>query len=540
MIARFLALAKLVPECSGDDSLGSNSLPLRFSVDCSPGSTAGRSIVIESADHVKVSTPRAVRVAQWAQAGILFGLYLTPILWCFRTAGFADPDVWWHMRSGQWVLQHHVVPHTDPFSSFGAGRPWSAYNWLFDIIIFKLYDQFGLAGLVIYSVVMILLFVVLLHRLIRHRQQDFTIGVLLTLIACYCLTSLDSPRSWWISINFFVLELDILMRARTSGKSRGLVWLPLIFALWVNLHMEFVFGFLLLFLALAESLAARRIKLESQIRPRQWITITVLCLLATLVNPYGWGIYRIVLQLATQQFPIYKVIDFQPLGFRSLSDFIVLFLALFAAAALARARRIALFETALLAFAVVMSFRSQRDTYLVVVAACAILALEINKTSESRFYLKTPAIVSVACAAAFAAAFALRVSHVDNARMQMILADRLPARAVAFVKARGYPGPLFNDFAWGGYLMWDLRMPVAIDGRAPLYDDSYLDNSLATWSGSPGWSSDPDLARAGLVIGPAGSALTQLLRMDPRFKLVFEDKVAAVFVAVRNVSADSH
>jgi len=480
-----------------------------------------------------------VRGAQWAQAGILLLLYLAPILWSFRTAGFVDPDVWWHMRSGEWVLQHHAVPHTDPFSSFGAGRPWSAYNWLFDVIILNFYERFGLTGLVVYSTGMILLFVVLLHRLIRHLQEDFTIGILLTLVACYCLTGLDSPRSWWVSVNFFVLELDILMLARKSGKARQLAWLPLIFALWVNLHTEFVFGFILLFLAFAESLAGQRIKLESRIRPQQWVIITALCLVATLVNPYGWGIYRIVFQLATQQFPMYKVIDFQPLAFRSLSDFVVLFLAILAAAALARAKRIALFESAVLAFAVVMSFRSQRDTFLVVVIACAILALELKKGSENHFRLKSPAVVSVIAATGVAVALVFRATHVDNARMQMILADHLPANAVTFVKAKGYSGPLFNDFAWGGYLMWDLRLPVMIDGRAPLYDDGYLDRSLATWSGGPGWSSDPDLVRAGLVIGPVGSALTQLLRMDPRFKLVFEDKVAAVFVAAKDVSGNA-
>lgn len=485
-----------------------------------------------------LTPPRVTRGVQWAQAVILLALYLAPMLWCFRTAEFADPDVWWHMRSGEWVLQHHALPHTDPFSFLGADRPWSAYNWLFDITILKLYYQFGLTGLVIYTLAMILLFVFLLHRLIRHLQPDFTTGVLLTFAACYCLTGLDSPRSWWISINFLVLEVDILMLARKSGKTRQLAWLPLIFALWANLHIEFIDGLIVLFIALAESLVPQRMKLESRLQPRQCIAVTVLCLLATLVNPYGWGIYKIAAQLVTQQFPLYKVIDFQPLGFRSLSDFVVLFFALLAAAALGRGRRIQFFEMVLLAFAVIVSFRSQRDAWIVVVTACAVLALELNKGSESSFHLKPVAVASVGCAAALAAGLFFRATHSDNAKMQSILADHLPSRAVAFVKAKGYPGPLFNDFAWGGYLMWDLGMPVAIDGRAPLYDDGYLDRNLATWSGSPGWSSDPDLARAGLVIGPVGSPLTQRLRMDPRFKLVFEDNVAAVFIAARNVSAD--
>jgi hypothetical protein len=56
---------------------------------------------------------------------------------------------------------------------------------------------------------------------------------------------------------------------------------------------------------------------------------------------------------------------------------------------------------------------------------------------------------------------------------------------------------------------------------------------MATWDGAPDWAADPDLRKAGLVIGPVTAPLTQLLRLDPRFELAYEDKLAAVFVARR-------
>jgi len=104
---------------------------------------------------------------------------------------------------------------------------------------------------------------------------------------------------------------------------------------------------------------------------------------------------------------------------------------------------------------------------------------------------------------------------------------------VDFIRAHGYSGPIFNDFDWGGYLIWNLRMPVSIDGRANVYGDQRIARSIQTWSGAPGWQLDPDLRSAGLVIGPVGAALTQLLRSDPGFQLAYQDKVAAVFVARR-------
>lgn len=123
--------------------------------------------------------------------------------------------------------------------------------------------------------------------------------------------------------------------------------------------------------------------------------------------------------------------------------------------------------------------------------------------------------------------------HVNNALLEGQVIKFLPVHAVDEIKAKGYPGPLYNDFTWGGYLIWALRMPVSIDGRAAFYGDKSIDRSVESWSGQPDWASDPALKSAGIVLGPVSSPLIQLLRLDPHFKLVYEDKLAAVFVAAR-------
>ena len=130
--------------------------------------------------------------------------------------------------------------------------------------------------------------------------------------------------------------------------------------------------------------------------------------------------------------------------------------------------------------------------------------------------------------AAFMASVALL--HLNNGRLQSSLAEKMPVQAVQVVKERHYTGALFNTYDWGGFLIWNLREPVSIDGRAALYGDKLLDRSRHTWSGGPQWKSDPDLESAGVVIAPDDAALTQLLRMDEHFDLAYEDKVAAVFV----------
>src|SRR5262249_18065075 len=107
--------------------------------------------------------------------------------------------------------------------------------------------------------------------------------------------------------------------------------------------------------------------------------------------------------------------------------------------------------------------------------------------------------------------------------------------------------PLYNHLTWGGYLIWRLPgRPVSMDGRVNLHTDErmvrafHTEDGLRSWMGHPdeGWSTDPELAQARLVILPVGSALTSLLRRDRRFRLVYEDAVAVVFVANQSETPD--
>jgi hypothetical protein len=202
---------------------------------------------------------------------------------------------------------------------------------------------------------------------------------------------------------------------------------------------------------------------------------------------------------------------------------------------LAKVRRTVFFEVLLLAFAIFVSFRSQRDVWVVVVAASAILAAELKGDEQNRLRLTASAAPFIALATGAAVLLGAFGLHVNNAQLQTGLAEAMPVRAVEVAKEKGWSGPLYNDYNWGGYLIWELRMPVSIDGRAALYGDEQIDRSVATWSGQVKWASDPELQKAGLVIAPVSAPLTQLLRMDPRFQLAYEDKLAAVFVARRGM-----
>jgi hypothetical protein len=404
-------------------------------------------------------------------------------------------------------------------------------------VVFGLFQQLGLTGIVAYSAGMAVAISMVLHRLIRHLQADFTFAVLLTAVAGYSISRLYTPRPWLFSVLFFALELDLLLQARKTGKQRELLWLPVLFALWPNLHIQFIDGLVVLVIASAEALLARRWSgVESRMRAGWMCGVSAACVLATLANPYGWRIYPIAHDLAAQSGVLNRLTELTALPFRRMDDWCVLLLALAAAGVLARARRIAFFESGLFLFAVLVSFRAQRDLWVVVIAACVILAAGLKGDEANRSLVTKFAVPLIALGTVLAVLLSFRMLHVSNARLRGDLAGELPVRAVEVVKEKGWSGPLYNDYNWGGYLIWALRLPVSIDGRAALHGDERIERFNATWNGQPGWAADPDLAKAGLVIAPVTMPLTQLLRMDPRFELTYEDKLAAVFVARKNLS----
>jgi hypothetical protein len=127
-----------------------------------------------------------------------------------------------------------------------------------------------------------------------------------------------------------------------------------------------------------------------------------------------------------------------------------------------------------------------------------------------------------------------------NANLTREEAETFPEHAAEFVESRPLSGPLYNDFNWGGYLIWRLpEFQVSMDGRTNLHGDRRFARSYATWSGMRDWATDPELSQAKIVIGSVNFPLTSLLRFDPRFRLVYEDRLAVVFVANTSTQTQS-
>ncbi len=462
---------------------------------------------------------------------------------CVVLNGPKNPDLWWHLRAGAWIVQHHGLPGVDPFSALG--KPWVAYNWLFEVTLYGFYRSLGLVGAGLYVVLIVGGIGLALYRAIRSRMGGFAAPGALAAVALFLMARLYSVRPWLFSILFFVAEIDILFAEvvgdREAKESKRLWLLPAIFMLWANLHIQFTYGLAVLVLC-AITHGVEVIRDTGHIRlvakwgresRRLWL-VTALSFLATFVNPYGWRLYVPVVQIAHDRMPLRLVQELRAPDFRSAFDYILILVVLVGAFVLGRVQlKGRLFAGLLLASSTLVSLQMVRDEWFALIVALLILASAYGKEIAAPSPSDLPRrnqVVAAGLAVVFIFVWAHR-QNLTNSRLEEDVASTMPVRAADFVARHGFPGPLYNYFDYGGYLMWHLpELPVSMDGRTNIYGDERLARSMATWNCTPGWKDDADLRSANLVIGPVYTPLASALQDDKRFQLAYEDKTAVVFV----------
>ena len=464
-------------------------------------------------------------------------LYCIPVSQAMVPLG--DPDIWWHFRTGQWIFSHGEVPRTDPFSAYGMGKPWVAYSWLFEILVYALFTKLGLIGILVFTVSMSVLIALVLHGALRRSGLPFIAEFFFVAVALGAMSSLFSPRPWLFSILFFTVELFILFLVRRTARFAPLLALPPLFVLWANLHIQFVYGLAVLGLFLIEALLSQLPSLSLCPRHRPNISfgrvslLLLACLAATLITPYHFRLYTPILEYIGETGAFQVVMELLPLSFRALTDWLVIGLTIVAAFALGWQRAWLPFPTLLLLMGTFLAFRARRDVWVLVLAALFIIS-EFGRFVSSEPSFAFTKLRTICAIATLTIAMYLIGLHrqISEQQLESVVERLYPVAAVKFINEKSYSGPLYNHFNWGGYLIWALpRLHVSMDGRTNLHGDQRILRSVNTWSGVKGWESDAELMKARLVIGGANLALTSLMRTDPRFKLVYEDAIAVVFVS---------
>lgn len=440
-----------------------------------------------------------------------------------------DPDTWWHLATGRWILDHARIPTSDPFSWTAAGKGWVAHEWGAQALLSWMDDLFGPAGLLVFSGLMIGLAFLLLRRTLRRvTDNEWAVTGALGL-AVYLSTLMWSVRPHVVSILLIVFYLDSLVSARLEGNYRRLYWLSPLTLVWANLHAVFVSGVLLIWVFTAFAIVERRRDW------RRWLMTAGFATVAGAVNPAGPGIYLFSVYLARVS---ERIQEWAPPGIRTPRDLIFVssvLVALVAAGMVRRRPDRALVGIA--AFFGLLGLGAVRNIWIggIMVAPCiawcvaqVLPAARPAKAAVERRFLNAGHVVFVVLGIAFA--FTTLAGRSDA----FLRAEGPFPRAAAEHLATLPEGRLLNPYNWGGYLIWKLpSVPVSVDPRADMYGDELLPDLLDLESLTPGWNQFIEERDVDYVLWQADGRLAEGLRLLDNWRIVYEDDEAVIFERAR-------
>jgi len=437
---------------------------------------------------------------------------------------YHDPDVYWHLAAGDWMVSHQQVLRHDQFSYTIAGRPWVAQEWLSEVVMSLIYGAGGWAALTaLFCGVGALTSWLLARQLARSLTG---ISVIFTLImALVSMSNALLARPHVLVVPILVLWTSELLNARAAGRAPRW-WMALLMALWANMHGSFVVGFVLFAAFALEAL------LETWRSPGRvifsWGAIGLLTLAAAFVTPLGLdGVLHPINTMSLggiRAISEWKSPDFS----RSLSFELAFLTAI--VVCLHRGVVVPVVRVALLALLLHMALQHQRHILVLATVAALVLAepfaraLGQSVPPALRNGWKAASGAVVVVALLLAARLAIPFERPSD--------EYTPKAAVDHVPAALAVRPVFNHYDFGGYLIFR-GIRTYIDGRADLYGSQYFENYVKAWSGDDA-TIDAILTRNHVdwTITRPDDMMVPHMDRRPGWKRIYADKQAVVHARV--------
>ncbi len=457
-------------------------------------------------------------------------------LFAMAARNVTDPDVWWHLKTGQYIAETRSVPHTDPFSYTRAGQPWVAHEWLSEFLLYELERATGWGGLILTFAAVLTAAFFLLY--LRCGPATYIAGVA-TLVAAWATVPIWGVRPQVLSLLLTSLWLLILDRSECNPK---LLWwtLPLTL-LWVNLHAGFAVGLALSALYLAGEWIERALGRSRQ-RPsgsRIAPLIFLLDLLIVPLNPNGLRMFSYPFETLRSPAMQKYIAEWASPNFHHPEYWPFLLVVLATFVALSRSRlELRLRDLLLLLVSLYAALVSIRLIPLFVLIAVPLVAARLGdwpRSDERRVQSAARTLLNGLILLAMAAFAGVHVAQVIQRQPQVEI-ERFPTRAVAFLQNHPPSGRIFNHYDWGGYLIWKLypSTPVFIDGRADLHGQQLFDQFAETYQFKGDWRQTLEQWSIDTVIVPPDSALATGLRSSPGWTVSYEDPQAVVLTELPN------
>lgn len=460
-----------------------------------------------------------------------------------------DPDMWWHLKTGEYILSNGI-PDTDPGFSFSANdNPWFMHEWLSDVIMFVVYDMSGFTGLsILFNIIAGSTFL-LLYFSASGRPYTAAIWVLWGAMASSFFIGVRPQMFNLLLASWFVFVLE---NYRAGNLNKNWLWsfVPLM-TLWANLHSGFLTGVVILGVyglgGILQIWASKTLVDNRDFTPaqiRHMIIVGITMAFASLINPklYEVWLYPFETTLFNEAMQSFIEEWFSPDFHNYIYWFFGSYFLVGMAVLIYSKERLTWTEFLLVFGSSASSFQSVRNIPIFVIVSIPVLTRHMVSIMQgTSFYglasgtLPDPKIsrrMAQLNVVFFVVVLLLAVfwvgQEIDGRDAK--IADNYPVEALAYVKAQGLDSQNgFNQYGWGGYLIWH-DVPVVIDGRADLYGSDFITKFANAIRGGRGWQAFLDEQAIDYIFIDKANPLMTVLETSSDWVLVYDDEQAVIFV----------
>ena len=443
----------------------------------------------------------------------------------------ADPDLWGHVRFGADILRHGSIRQEDTYS-FDSDRPWVNHEWGAEVLAASAFASMGNMGLVALKLLIVGSVLWLLNATLRKEgiQSGFARDVTAGIAVVITLSQAHHVRPQLFSLLFFSVVMSCLLAA-SRGAQRWLLVLPVLFAAWANLHGGWIVGGGVIVLWTAALLISGERRLALGVAGTG-----ALCAAATLVTPYGFGLWQFLRE--TVGFSRPDIIEWQPIyvtGWPFVALWTIALIIMTLGVVLGGREKLhveRLVVTIALAAASVKVSRLLAFFGLASLFLFAPFICEAYQRRRTERQFGSSPLVRVGFAGVACAMGVFTLAAIYNNFGQVRLIEAPEPEAVAVLNQQRAGTRVLVWFTWGEYAIWHLspRMQVSIDGRREtVYSDTVATRHFDFYYDRHGGATLPTDLRADYIWVPKNLPAVPRLRTDSSWTLIYEGEQSVIF-----------
>jgi len=467
-------------------------------------------------------------------------IILFVLLFALATRIATDTDMWWHLRTGQYIVETGQAVNSDMFSHTFAGETHLNHSTLAQVVMYLVWSVAGNLGM---SLLTSVLAVGGMFFLYRAGRGTIYMQAFVLIFGAATAATFWSPRPQMFSFFFSTIFIFILFDYKRNGRDR-LLWLIPLMWLWGNSHGGFAIGFIFLGAFIVGEFINNILNTGDSRMPmqgiRKLVLVTIGALLVLMVNPIGLEIYKVPLETFGIQELRRYIQEWQSPDFnqRFTWGFVIL-LAIVIGAVWSSRRKFDWTDWFLVCGTTFMALMAGRNLSVFAVAVVPIATYHLDNVLTSNGWVIQHKEFEIPRRARLNLILIVLVIFGALANI-LVVADQetvyegqsmtLPIDAVAYLNDSDISGNMFNSYNWGGYLMFNApQHKVYIDGRTDLYLE-FLNDYFSVAIGSEEWRDEFEQWDIQFAVIETNSGLAEELSLADGWRTEYQDDLASIFV----------